>query len=307
MRRIIEIRASKRTESQRCSDQVHQLIEFPTARTRNWQICPYEFTNLPKHSSKSATIFTTVYISPIHLNFSHMSALIHWISPVWVQWFTHAAPLSLAHCFIEFFPHECIRTWVHQLIWFILHECISSLYSSLFSVWMDKVTWFHMSASLDSSPYECISSPDTSCISSLDLPSRVHQVNWFLPHECITWFLSLRVPQFTWFLMHQFTWFFPLPHEYISTFDLSYMSASVHLNPPSVVDWFTKWINALCTMLFLFSFSLILSLWVFYLFTALRAAYSLVIPLAFSQCTFSVNHFHFLKSLLFFIFVLCRV
>ncbi len=124
----------------------------------------------------------------------------------------------------------------------------------------------------------------------LTLPSQCIR---FLSHERITWFLSLWVHQFTWFFMHKFTWFFL--HEYISTFDLSYMSASIHLNPPSVVDLFTKWINVLCTMLFLFSFSLILSLWGFYLFTALRAAYSLVIPLAFSQCTLSVNHFHFLS------------
>ncbi len=174
-----------------------------------------------------------------------------------------------------------------------MRECIRLLDSS------------HISASVDSSLYECTTSPDSSGISSFDLPSRVHQVTWFLPHECITWFLSLWVHQFTWFFMHQFTWFFL--HEYISTFDLSYMSASVHLNPPSVVDLFTKWINALCTMLFLFSFSLIQSLWGFYLFTALRAAYSVVILLSFYQCTLSVNHFHFFKPLLFFILVFCRV
>ncbi len=105
---------------------------------------------------------------------------------------------------------------MHQFTWFILHECINSLYSPC------------SAQQFTDSPSECIRL-------YLILSTWVHHLMPFL------W-----AHQFTWFFMRKFTWFFP--QECISSFYLYDMSASVHLNPSSVIHLCTKWMTALCFM-----------------------------------------------------------
>ncbi len=67
------------------------------ARTLSWWINPYDFTNsICLNTPARVQQFTEFFrlCKSIHLKFSHTNAPINWISPVWVQWFTHVTALS---------------------------------------------------------------------------------------------------------------------------------------------------------------------------------------------------------------------